>query len=384
MLSPVRLVVTSAFLLASGSALNLEDLQLKVLAFGPRVTGTPANEQARILLEREFRSLGYQTRREAFSYAKVSDLGSTFQVGAVAAPGDAMQGSGSGEVNAAAVRVPEWGSAADFAQVDVRGKIAVTVRGRVPFGEMAREAQARGAAGLIIINNVAGELRGSLGQSVTLPVLGVTQEAGTRLTAGTGVTLKVRVQEQNVAGVNLVAFKEGVTRPELLFGAHMDSVRGAPGANDNLSGTLTVLELARRAVNGPLAARSYFVLFDGEEDGLRGSRAFVKANGPLVQGLRGMLNFDMVGVDARPLLISGEGTLLGWGRAAFGAGAVEGRSNDSDHASFREAGVSTLMFHRGLDANYHRPGDTVLDLALVRATADAALAVLAEEKVPAK
>ena len=38
-------------------------------------------------------------------------------------------------------------------------------------------AMARGAAGLIIINNVAGELRGSLGQSVTLPVLSL-YEAG--------------------------------------------------------------------------------------------------------------------------------------------------------------------------------------------------------------
>ena len=379
----VRLTAASAVLLGCASAATLEDASLKVLTFGPRVTGTPASQQARALLEREFRSLGYQTRNERFTYAKVSDLGSAVRVGGASVPGHAMQGSGSSEVTAPAVRVPGGGGAEDFAQVDVRGKVAVTQRGQVQFGDMAREAQARGAVGLIIINQLPGELRGNLGRAVTLPVLGVSQETGARLTSGTRVTLTVRVQEREVTGFNLVAFKAGVTRPDLLFGAHLDSVPGAPGANDNLSGALTVLELARRTANDPLSARSFFALFDGEEDGLRGSRAFVKANGPLVAGLRGMLNFDMVGIDARPLLISGEGKLLDWGRTALGDAVTEGRSNDSDHAAFREAGVSTLMFHRGLDANYHRPGDTLLDPALIRATADAALAIAAQVSVPA-
>jgi Zn-dependent M28 family amino/carboxypeptidase len=381
----IRPALVALLALPSSAGAVLEaDLQT-VLGFGPRVAGSPANEAARGYLEAQFRALGYQTRREPFRYSRFDDLGSDVSVGGQVRAGRALQDSAGGTVTAAAVRVPGFGTPEDFARVDVRGRVAVVARGQIPFLQKARAAQAAGALGVIIVNNVAGELRGTLGEPLALPVLGVSPEVGAALADGASATLSVRVREGEVQGVNLTAFKAGVTTPEVLFGAHLDSVSGAPGANDNLSGSLAVLELARRMANTPLSARSYFTLFDGEEDGLRGSRAFVQDNPRLVGALRAMFNLDMVGVNVMPLSISGEAPLVAAAQRA-GVPASVGTPGSSDQVPFRQAGVPTLFFHRGLDANYHQPGDTVLDPALVRETVDAALKVAAEvlRAVPAQ
>ncbi|GBF07858.1 aminopeptidase [Deinococcus aerius] len=369
---PLRAVLGALVLMSTALASVENDLGA-VLKFGPRVAGSPANEQARTYLEGQLRALGYQTRRESFSYPRFDDLGSGVRVGDQALAGLALQGTVGGEVTAPAVRVPGVGTPEDFRGVDVRGRVAVVARGQIPFVQKARNALAAGAAGLIVVNNVAGALRGTLGDRVGLPVLGVTPEVGAALRGGQAVTLRVRVREGEVRGVNVVASRAGVGAPTLLFGGHLDSVPGAPGANDNLSGSLAVLEIARRAANTPLAARSLFVLFDGEEDGLRGSAAFVKENPALVRGLRAMFNFDMVGVNVRPLAVSGDPELVSLARQSTRGLETFPPSSDSDHASFAAAGVPVLFFHRGLDPNYHQPGDRVADPALIRDTVDAAL-----------
>ncbi|GHF88819.1 M28 family peptidase [Deinococcus ficus] len=345
-----------------------------VLAFGPRVTGSPANEQARAFLETQLRALGYQTQRQTFTSPRFDDLGSGVQVAGQSLAGAALQGSAGGTVTAALVRVPGAGTAEDYRGLNVTGKIAVVKRGVTAFAEKARQARAAGAAGLIIVNTEDRELRGTLGDPEPLPVLAVRAGHDAALRPGATVTLNVRVRQGEVLAQNLLAFRAG-TAPTVLIGAHMDSVQGAPGANDNLSGTLAVVDVARRAVNTPLSARAYFVLFDGEEDGLLGARDFVKTNPELVRGLKGMLNLDMVGVNAAPLTATGHPTLTALARALPGVTAVEGRESGSDHVPFDQAGVPTLFFHRGIDRNYHQPGDMILDPALVRGTADATLAV---------
>ena len=360
--------------LGSSSALaNIEGDLNTVLKFGPRVAGSEANERARTYFEQQFRALGYQTRRDVFTYARFDDLGSDVRLGSERLKGRALQGTVGGEVTGEVVRVPNVGTSEDFASVNVRGKVAVVKRGQIPFAQKARNALAAGALGLIVENNENGELRGTLGDRVELPVLGVTPAVGGSLREGQRVTLAVRVREGDVQGVNVVAFKSGVSEPAILFGGHMDSVPDSPGANDNLSGTAAVLEIARRAVNTPLGARSYFVLFDGEEDGLRGSRAFVKDHPKVVQGLRAMFNFDMVGVDVTPLAVGGHASLVDAARKATPALQSFPDSGGSDHAPFSQAGVPALFFHRGIDVNYHQSTDTLVDPALVRETAEVAL-----------
>ncbi|CAM3514781.1 M28 family metallopeptidase [Deinococcus frigens] len=374
LLWPALLVLTVS---SPGLAVSTGDHAAAILPFGPRVAGSAAGEQARAYLEAQFRALGYQTRRESFTYPRFDDLGSDVRVGEQVLGGSALQDSAGGEVSAPAVRVPGPGTAADFAQVDVRGRVAVVQRGQIPFIDKVRAALAAGAAGVVIVNNASGGFRGTLGVRVELPVLGVSPTVGAAIEDGQPVTLRVRVREGQVQAVNLIAFKAGMSKPEVLFGAHLDSVQGAPGANDNLSGSLAVLEIARRAVGTPLAARSFFALFDGEEDGLLGSRAFVKDNPETVRGLKAMLNLDMVGVNVMPLMISGEAPLVAAARRA-GVEASERTSGSSDQVPFRQAGVPTLFFHRGLDANYHQPGDTLLDPELVGQAAEAAFKIADE------
>ncbi len=356
---------------------STQDHAQAVLKFGPRVAGSAGNEQARSYLEAQFRALGYQTRRETFTYPRFDDLGSDVRVGEQLLTGNALQNSVGGEVTAPVVRVPGVGTPADFARVDVRGRVAVVERGQIPFIEKTRAALAAGAVGVVIVNNSAGDFRGTLGERVDVPVLGVSPTVGAALKDGQPVTLRVRVREGNVQAVNLIAFKAGVDKPDVLFGAHLDSAPGAPGANDNLSGSLAVLDLARRAANTPLSARSYFLLFDGEEDGLLGSRAFVKDNPDMVKGLKGMMNLDMVGVNVSSLSIRGEAPLVEAAQRA-GVSASMDTASSSDQVPFRQAGVPTLFFHRGLDANYHQPGDTLLDPALVEQTAEAAFKIANE------
>ncbi|MEP3207572.1 MAG: M20/M25/M40 family metallo-hydrolase [Maribacter sp.] len=109
---------------------------------------------------------------------------------------------------------------------------------------------------------------------------------------------------------NMVGMLEG-NDPELkkefvILGAHYDHIGRieakdgdaiANGANDNASGTTTVLELARYFGNAKVNKRSIiFALFSAEEQGLLGSKHLaqkLKASG---LNLYAMLNFEMVGV----------------------------------------------------------------------------------------
>ena len=109
---------------------------------------------------------------------------------------------------------------------------------------------------------------------------------------------------------NMVGMIEG-TDPELkkefiILGAHYDHIgrikakKGdeiANGANDNASGTTTVLELARYFGKAKSNKRSIlFTLFSAEEIGLLGSKHLAKKLKDAGLNLYTMLNFEMVGV----------------------------------------------------------------------------------------
>ena len=66
---------------------------------------------------------------------------------------------------------------------DVHGKIALIERGTYPFAEKILNAAEAGAAGVIIYNNAAGVLNGTLGEPNDdyVPALAITQEQGSAL-----------------------------------------------------------------------------------------------------------------------------------------------------------------------------------------------------------
>ena len=88
--------------------------------------------------------------------------------------------------------------------------------------------------------------------------------------------------EQGVPGPREQVYctKVGATRPDEMYivGAHMDGIGWGEAANDNGSGTALVMELAR-ILSGPdvQTTRSIrFALWNSEEGGLNGARAYVE------------------------------------------------------------------------------------------------------------
>ena len=109
---------------------------------------------------------------------------------------------------------------------------------------------------------------------------------------------------------NIVGVVEGndpnLKEEYILIGAHYDHIgiikaeNGdaiANGANDNASGTTTVMELARYFGKSKTNKRSLiFALFSAEEKGLLGSRHLAKKLKEADLNLYTMLNFEMTGV----------------------------------------------------------------------------------------
>ncbi len=138
------------------------------------------------------------------------------------------------------------------------------------------------------------------------------------------------------------------------------------GADDNASGVAALLEIARQLSAAPPERSVLFVTFSGEELGLLGSTAFVKASPVPMDRVVVMLNFDMVGrlrddklivngvetaTEFRPLLDSLNRT------AGFSLTATGGGYGPSDHAAFTPVGLPVLHFFTGTHQEYHRTTD---------------------------
>lgn len=94
-------------------------------------------------------------------------------------------------------------------------------------------------------------------------------------------------------GENLIV-RLGSGLGTIVVGAHYDAVPEAPGANDNGSGVAVLLELIRTLKGHAWKHRVEFCFFDREEDGLFGSRAYVRQR-DTAQPFVGMINLDVEG-----------------------------------------------------------------------------------------
>ena len=96
---------------------------------------------------------------------------------------------------------------------------------------------------------------------------------------------------------NIIAVKYGTLFPDSIFvlGAHYDTyISGAPGADDNASGTSGVLEAARLLSEYEFEQTIMFVLFSGEEIGRIGSIAFADSLANNNIEISSMINLDMI------------------------------------------------------------------------------------------
>lgn len=94
---------------------------------------------------------------------------------------------------------------------------------------------------------------------------------------------------------NIIGIKFGEENPDSIFiaCAHWDVYAGmAPGADDNGSGTVSVLESARVLLKQNYRKTLKFCLFSGEEEGLYGSEHYVQVSAG--DKIGAALNLDMV------------------------------------------------------------------------------------------
>jgi Peptidase family M28/PDZ domain/PA domain len=140
------------------------------------------------------------------------------------------------------------------------------------------------------------------------------------------------------------------------------------GADDNASGTATVMELASRFAHAPPPARSIiFICFTAEEEGLIGSDYFVKNSPVPLEKMVAMVNLDMVGrIRDQTLYIGGEGTAVDFDAILAHADTDSplrlksigrGGLGPSDHMSFARRHVPVMFFFSGIHVDYHRPTD---------------------------
>ena len=109
-------------------------------------------------------------------------------------------------------------------------------------------------------------------------------------------------EARGVRSENLEVTLPGVSRPSeiILIGAHYDSVRGSPGANDNASGVAALLELSGALAQAKPARTLRFVAFVNEEPpffdwGEMGSKVYAEGARARGDDIRLMISLEMLG-----------------------------------------------------------------------------------------
>lgn len=138
------------------------------------------------------------------------------------------------------VTIPGIGRSADYTGIDVNGKIALVKRGQTTFEDKAKVAQQKGAAGVIIYNNVSGDISMTVGRA-KIAVCSISQENGELLAAQeTGV---ISIGRNLSAGPFMSGFSSWGPGPNLSIKPEItahggDILSAVPGQRyDRLSGT---------------------------------------------------------------------------------------------------------------------------------------------------
>lgn len=216
-----------------------------------------------------------------------------------------------------------------------------------------------------------------------------------RVLDGRSFAAKVDLVQDVVPAFNVVAVIPGsdsaLSHSYVAFGAHLDHIgiqpaeRGdsiANGADDDGSGTVTLIEIAKRAQLAPRPKRSLlFVWHTGEELGLFGSEWFTSHPTVVLDSIVAQLNADMIGRNDPDSLY-----LIGPRSAPNGQSSVLGAIVDSinsasphpflinrdwdapshpeqlyyrsDHYNYAKHGVPIVFFTTGLHPDYHKVSDS--------------------------
>jgi Peptidase family M28 len=217
---------------------------------------------------------------------------------------------------------------------------------------------------------------------------------GPQPVTGTAFTAQVELSREGFNGYNVAGIVRGsdpaLRNTYVAYGAHYDHigiqapVNGdsiANGADDDGSGSVTLLAIARAWVQGPKPPRSaLFVWHVGEEKGLFGSTQFTNHPTVPIDSIVAQLNADMIGRNGDDTLY-----IVGPGAAPNGQSRVLGGIIDSvntalprpfvfdrewdttthperiyyrsDHYNYAQKGIPIVFFTTGLHPQYHQVTD---------------------------
>lgn len=238
----------------------------------------------------------------------------------------------------------------------------------------------------------------------------------------------------NYTGKNLIGSHPGTSFADkvIINDAHYDTVNNAPGADDNGSGTVGVMEAARLLSRYPYKKSLRFIGFDLEESGLVGSIRYVSLGIPAGEQIEGVFNHEMIGYwsnepntqtlpqgfpflfpaaaaavaanEYRGDFITNVGNTASQPLALLfsnaaqqyvpdlkvitldvpGTGSVAPDLRRSDHAPFWDANKPALMLTDGANFRnecYHTPGDTLdekLNMTFLSNVVKATIAAMAQ------
>jgi Iap family predicted aminopeptidase len=351
--------------------------------FGGRLTGSPANAAALDALAAGLRALGVTPEKVPFTMPGwergadrvdlIAPLARPLRVAALS------YAQAHAAFEADVVEIGK-GRDEDYPPGAVAGRVGVLAGdASLPTPDLVRHALAHGLRGVLFTNREGGgqllaRTGGFAGQPLPLPIYSITQEEGrwlSRLLAR-GTPVRVRLETRSrcrpVETANLVVRLPGRAASRIVVGAHFDSWDLGQGAMDNGIGIAQLYALATALRGATLHHTIELVWFNGEEQGLWGSRhqAAQLGDAPIVA----MVNLDMVGV---PIAVNalGDDSLVpalerwhesrGERRLALGVQNINWVA--SDHTPYQLAGVRTITFNAPIPResvrHYHDLADTI-------------------------
>lgn len=202
------------------------------------------------------------------------------------------------------VVVSNYGCSKEDFPAETKDNIVIIKRGECAFGDKSINAGEAGASGVIIYDqeSVSGTLGGHTGKEVA--TVGVSEKTAKPYLdklakdpeAVIEVTLYVDAKVDIVNTLNVVAETvDGDHDNVVALGAHSDSVEAGPGINDDGSGTISLLEVAKYLSNFKVNNAVRFAWWAAEEEGLLGSNYYASSLSPEEnQKLRLFMDYDMM------------------------------------------------------------------------------------------
>ncbi len=320
---------------------------------GPRETGTEKEKEAASYISKRLQDEGLTVRSQPFhvkTYFSGSVMAGDHEYPIRSADKTAVEKEEKLEAG-----IFDGGYGLSLEVKEVKGKIAVIREGKISVAQKLKNAQDAGAKAVIIYNSKTKPLaiRPIKSKQITIPAAGMKKEDGEALLKEKQAVIQFK-NYQNRTSQNIIGTRKAqhTKKPDILYvTAHYDTVKGAPGADDNASGTSAVLEMSKESKDLPKNKEIRFILFGAEELWSSGSSYYVSTlTSDEIKHSRANFNADMIATDwkeASQLYITTpdgkKNASVNYAVNAAQKSKLEAprltQLGYSDHVSFYEAGI---------------------------------------------